>query len=347
MKEKIRCGLCSFGMSGNTFHGPLISAHSGFILKAVLERNSNKAKQKYPEIKVYRKLSELLADPEIDLIVVNIPDHLHTSFCKAALEAGKHVIIEKPFSLSASECLELIKLAQSLNLGLFVFQNRRWDSDFLTLRKIIDSKKLGRIVEYEAHYDRYRPEPPTDTWKEDEKLGPGLLYNLGAHLIDQALVLFGWPDSIYADLEKLRENSKIIDYFNLTLYYPGLKVILRSSYIVRKEVAKFIVHGVDGSFIKSGEDPQEKNLNLGWPADKKNIGVENSKDWGRIYSKTTTDEGKLVESLPGNYLKFYDGVFEELSGKKNTAVSAEEGMRVVQIIEAALQSNLEFKTVKL
>lgn len=347
VKEKIRCGLCSFGMSGRIFHAPLISAHPGFILHAVLERKSNNAAEKYPKIKTYRTFSELLDDPEIDLIIVNVPDHLHASFTKETLKAGKHAVIEKPFTLAVEEGKELIKLAETLNLSLFVFQNRRWDSDFLSVQKIISSNKLGQIVEYEAHYDRYRPKPPVDTWKEDAILGPGLLYNLGAHLIDQALVLFGWPEAVYADLDTIRENSRIIDYFNIILYYPKLRVILRSSYLVRQPIAKYIIHGVKGSFIKSGSDPQEENLNKGWLANHVDLGKEKEKDWGRIYIKEDYPDGEIVESQQGNYLKFYDGVFEDLSGKKNVAVSGEEGLNVVKIIEAAFKSSEELKTVRL
>ncbi|MCK5820267.1 MAG: Gfo/Idh/MocA family oxidoreductase [Bacteroidales bacterium] len=347
MKEKISCALCSFGMSGRVFHGPLIKAHPGLILSAVLERSENKAIQFHPEIKTFRTYPELLKDPDIDLVVVNVPDHLHGLFCKQALEAGKHVIVEKPFTLTTSEGQKLLKLAEELHLGLFVFQNRRWDSDFLTIQKILNSEQLGKVVEYEAHYDRFRPDPPKGTWKEDEKLGPGLLYNLGAHLIDQALVLFGWPDSVYADIQKLREETKIVDYFNLTLYYPKLRVILRSSYLVKKDLAKFIIHGTKGSYIKSGSDPQEERLNNGWEADHPDIGIENINDWGTIYTLDNNSEGQIIESMPGNYLNFYDAVYEELIKNNQVAVSAEEGLNVIKIIDAAHESHLKGKIIVL
>jgi len=339
VKEKISCGLCSFGMSGRIFHGPLINAHPGFILSAVLERSENKAFHKYPEVRTFRTFSELLNDPEIDLIVVNVPDHLHSEFCEQSLLAGKHVIIEKPFTITVSEGQKLAKLAAELQLGLFVFQNRRWDSDFMTIQKILESKQLGDIAEYEAHFDRFRPDPPKDTWKEDEKLGPGLLYNLGAHLIDQALVLFGWPHSIYADIQKLRKNTKIVDYFNLTLYYPKLRVILRSSYLVKQNVAKYIIHGTKGSFIKSGSDPQEEHLNQNWEADHPDIGIEAADDWGKIYTNDHESKAQIVESIPGNYMNFYDAVYEDLINHNHIAVSADEGLNVIRIIEAALESH--------
>jgi len=337
--QKIVCGMCSFGMSGRIFHGPLLKAHREFSLSAVLERNNTYTLEQFPEARICKSLPELLQVPEIDLIIVNVPDHLHTSFCKAALEAGKHVVVEKPVTLTVSEGQMLIDLAAKQDLGLFVFQNRRWDSDFLTVKGIIESGQLGRVVEYEAHYDRYRPEPPANTWKEDGKLGPGLLYNLGAHLIDQALVLFGWPKEVYADIKKLRKDTRIID-FDIKLYYTdGLTVILKSSYLVRKATAKYIIHGEKGSFIKSGTDPQEERLKLGWDAGHPEIGLEPEEDWGTIFTDNKDLDGKIVKSIPGSYLKFYDGVFDELSGKENSAVSGAEGLKVIIIIEAAYQSH--------
>lgn len=339
MMKKINCGLCSFGMSGRVFHAPLIHAHPGFELKAVLERTHNNADKIYPGIKTFRTYDDLLEDQGIELVIVNLPDHLHFDFSKKALEAGKNVIVEKPFTITVKEGQELIDLAGRKNLGLFVYQNRRWDSDFLTVRKLLDSGYLGRVVEYEAHFDRFRPDPPKDSWKEDEKLGTGLIYNLGSHLIDQALVLFGWPEAVFADIQKLREGSGINDYFNIILYYPGLRAILRSSYIVKKEVAKYIIHGDKGTFLKSGSDPQEDRLKEGWMADDPRIGIEPEKNWGIVYNDSTPNEGSVFMSLSGNYLKFYDGIQLELNGKPGTSVSGEEGLNVVRIIEAALESS--------
>ncbi len=198
-------------MSGRVFHGPLLEAHPGFELYAVLERTKNEASKFYPDVKIYRKYEDLLNDEEIALLIVNVPDHLHYSFCMQALEAGKHLVVEKPFTMTVKDGEEIIELAEKKNLNVFVYQNRRWDSDFIAIENVLKSGQLGRVVEFEAHYDRFRPDPPTGTWKEDEKLGPGLLFNLGAHLIDQVLVLFGQPKSIYAEIRRLRKNTGLVD----------------------------------------------------------------------------------------------------------------------------------------
>ncbi len=336
---KVSCGLCSLGMSGRVFHGPLIDAHPGFVLKAVLERTKNEASKFYPDIKTYRKYEDLLNDTEIELLVVNVPDHLHHPFSKQALEAGKHLVVEKPFTMTVEEGEDIIKLAEKKNLNVFVYQNRRWDSDFLAVKKVLESGQLGRVVEFEAHYDRFRPDPPIGTWKEDEKLGPGLLYNLGAHLIDQVLVLFGQPKSIYAEIRKLRKNTGIVDFFTLNLYYPEMTATLKSSYLVKKAPAKYILHGDKGSFIKSGMDPQEERLNKGWKADAADIGLEPKEYWGKIFTDQTGQEGELIISPKGNYMKFYDGVFAGLNGKKDAGVNAGQGLDVIRIIEAAIESN--------
>ena len=343
--KRIKCGLCSFGMSGRVFHGPLLEAHPGFELYAVLERTKNEASKFYPDIKTYRKYQDLLYDKEISLLIVNVPDHLHHSFCMQALEAGKHLVVEKPFTMTVKDGEEIIELAEKKNLNVFVYQNRRWDSDFLAIKKTLETGQLGRVVEFEAHYDRFRPDPPTGTWKEDEKLGPGLLYNLGAHLIDQVLVLFGQPKSIYAEIRKLRKNTGIVDYFNLNLYYPEMTATLKSSYLVKEAPAKYIIHGDKGSFIKSGGDPQEDRLNKGWKADHPDIGLEPKEDWGRVYTEFTDAEGELIESPRGNFMRFYDGVFEQFRGKKGSGVSANEGLDVIRIIEAAIQSNKEGRRI--
>ena len=338
MKEKIHCGLSSYGMSGRVFHRPLIDAHSDFQLDAVVQHTQDISDQVNSSVRIYTSYEEMLNNHDIDLIIVNIPDHLHFKYVKEALLAKKNVVVEKPLTLSYTDGYELIKLAEKVNKHLFIFQNRRWDSDFLTIQKLINSDKIGRVIEFEAHYDRYRPVPPTNTWKEDEKLGPGLLYNLGAHLIDQILVLFGRPNALFADIDTMRKNGQIVDYFNIIFFYNNHRAIVRSTYLAREPAFKYMIQGELGSFIKSGTDPQEERLAAGWQADQIGIGTEDPLYQGKLFIEQYP-KGIEIDSCTGNYLKFYDGVAQELGGTKNAGVSAAEGLEVVELIEAAIKSN--------
>ncbi|MCD6347751.1 MAG: Gfo/Idh/MocA family oxidoreductase [Bacteroidales bacterium] len=348
MKEKIISALCSFGMSGRVFHAPLISSHSGFELYSILERTRNLSKATYPKVKTVQLFDELLNDPMVELIIVNVPDHLHFEFTETALLAGKHVIVEKPFTIDLPSAIKLRDLAREKNLHLFVFQNRRWDSDFLTIKKLLQSGRLGRIAEFEAHYDRFRPVPTPNTWKEDKNHGTGLLYNLGAHLIDQTLVLFGLPDAVYADLDTLRQHSNVTDYFTLILYYKDMRAILRSSYLVKEQVAKYIIHGDNGSFIKKGQDPQEERLNSGWKGDDPDIGAEPASSCGLLYQDDSTNNyPEEIKSLTGNYMQFYDEVYQTMRSNFSGAVTADDGVRVMQIIDAAIRSNEQNTTINL
>lgn len=337
MKEKIQCALCAYGMSGKVFHGPLISSHPNLNLYGVLERKTPRAYKDYPGIKRYQQLDDMLDDSTIDLVVVNVPDHLHTDFVRQALLAGKHVICEKPFTLKSEDAQDLIVLANQVNRKVWVFHNRRWDSDFLTVRSLIDSGTLGQVAEYEARYDRYRPVPAEGSWKENSQLGTGLLYNLGSHLIDQALVLFGWPDSVFADIAIMRKGGKVTDYFSVLLFYPCHRVHLKSSYLVMKAASKYQIQGTEGSFIKNGHDPQEERLASGWTAKDPEIGREEPEFQGTLYSPDHPG-GHPITSAIGSYYTFYQEIVNELYGSKGKAVQATEALQVIRIIEAALLS---------
>ncbi|MCK4700386.1 MAG: Gfo/Idh/MocA family oxidoreductase, partial [Bacteroidales bacterium] len=234
MKDKIRTGLASYGMSGRVFHAPFLETNPGYILKTVLERTLKRSKEKYPGVNIVTSYEELLSDKNIDLIVVNTPDHTHYELARKALNAGKHVVVEKPFVVESSDGEELNKIAEEENLVLSVFQNRRWDGDFITVKKVIKDGLLGRLVEYEAHFDRYRNFIKENTWKEEKGKGTGVLYNLGSHLIDQALVLFGLPELVNANIRAFRDGGKVNDYFDIRLEYANFRVILKSSYLVRE-----------------------------------------------------------------------------------------------------------------
>jgi scyllo-inositol 2-dehydrogenase (NADP+) len=336
--NKIGVGLASYGMSGEVFHAPLLSAHPGFKIISILERSRNLSRERYPEAKVVRNYHELLADESIELVIVNTPDRFHYEMAREALAVGKDVILEKPFVLDSRKGDELISMAADRGCLLSVFQNRRWDGDFLTIRDILDKGLLGRLVEYEAHFDRYRNFLQENTWKEDPASGTGTLYNLGSHLIDQALVLFGRPEYITADIRVQRTGGKVDDAFTLWLAYPGVKVTLKASYLVREPGPRYLLHGTEGSFLKYGIDPQEEALKNGELPGGPGWGREPEKEWGRLNTTIGPYNGPY-ETLPGNYGAFYDNIYQVLTVQSDPAVTAAQANLVIRVIEAAFESN--------
>lgn len=347
MNQKIRTGLTSFGMSGRVFHAPFLESNPDYILKTILERSPKGSKEKYPDVNIVRSYDELLSDNTIDLIVVNTPDHTHYELTKKALKAGKHVVVEKPFVVNSTHGEELNKIAEENGLVLSVFQNRRWDGDFLTVEKVIKEGLLGRLVEYEAHFDRYRNFIKENTWKEKKGKGTGVLYNLGAHLIDQALVLFGLPELVTANIRAFRDGGEVNDYFDIRLEYQSFRVILKSSYLVREPGPRFILNGTNGSFVKYGTDPQEEMLNKGFEPNGANWGVEKKEFWGLLNASVKgKDVKKRIKTQPGNYNRFYSNVSKAIKGVEKLAVKPEEALNVIRIIEMALQSDHEKRSVK-
>jgi scyllo-inositol 2-dehydrogenase (NADP+) len=347
MSKQINTAFASFGMSGLVFHGPLLSIHNGFHIHKILERSKNLSKSRYPEATVVRNFDDLLTD-DIELVIVNTPDHTHYEYTKKALEAGKHVVVEKPFVQNTELGKELIDLADKKGLVLTVFQNRRWDGDFMTVRKVIESKMLGKLVEYEAHFDRYRNFIQPDTWKEDPGTGTGILFNLGSHMIDQAVVLFGKPAFVSADIRHMRPGSKVDDYYDINLFYDDVKVKVKSSYLVREEGPRYILHGTEGSFLKWGIDPQEAALKKGGLPTDEGWGVEDEEDWGVL--NTGLDglhmEGR-IETLTGDYSRFYKNVYETICNGAELAVKPKESLLGVEIINAAFESNKAGKRIQI
>ncbi len=348
MSQKIITGISSFGMSGKVFHAPLLSVHPNFQLKTVVERSKNEVKSIYPDIKRAGTFEELLKDEEIELIVINTPDHTHFEFALKALDAGKNVVVEKPFTQSISEGEKLINFADKKNLLLSVFHNRRWDGDFLTVKKIIENKLLGRLVEFESHYDRFRNYIQPNTWKEMPENGTGTLYNLGSHMIDQALTLFGMPEAVQADIRILRTDGKIDDCYELKLYYRDIKVALKGSYLVREPGPRYLLNGTNGSFLKYGIDPQEDALKGSVIPGSTAWGTEPNANWGILNTELNGLHytGK-VETIPGNYLAFYDDIFKAITIKTSPYVTAFEALNVIRIIEAAIESNKSKRAIEL
>ncbi|MGB8192282.1 MAG: Gfo/Idh/MocA family oxidoreductase [Chitinophagaceae bacterium] len=344
----INTALCSFGMSGWVFHAPFIEAHPGFKFYAVWERSKNLAEQKYPGVITYRSLKEMLADEAVELVIVNTPNYTHYEYAKKALLANKHVIVEKPFTVKTDEALELIALAAQQQKKLSVYQNRRYDSDYRTVKKVIDEKWLGEIVEAEFHFDRFKEEISPKVHKETPGPGTGALYDLGSHLVDQALQLFGLPEALFADIVVMRPISKVDDYFEVLMYYPNMRVRLKGSYQVREALPGYVLHGSKGSFIKPKTDVQEAMLQSGAKPGSKDWGREPETEKGLLH---TERDGKVVReyipSLQGNYGDYYEGIYQAIRNNMPVPVNAKEGMEVVRVVEAAFESSKLCKVIKL
>ncbi|WP_068617687.1 oxidoreductase [Paenibacillus tuaregi] len=341
----IKVGIVGYGLSGETFHAPLIQSIEGMEILKIVSRNADKVKRKLPDTEVASSIEDLLSDERIDLVVITTPNSTHYSYAKQSLLAGKHVVVEKPFVIQKEEAQDLIETASGQNKMLSVFHNRRWDNDFLTVKNCIESGVMGEIYQYEAHFDRYRPEV-RERWREQSGPGAGMLYDLGAHLIDQALYLFGNPISVYGDVFAQRAGSVVDDYFHIILNYGEMRAILHSGSIVRSSGPKFQVHGSKGSFIKFGLDSQEDALRQG-----KKPG---SPGWGRDqeqwYGELTTEIGeqeitKKLETIPGSYENFYQGIFQSITDQAPVPVSPSEAMNTIKVIELAKKSSLEQRTV--
>jgi len=334
----IGVGLASYGMSGEVFHAPLLSVNRGFEIISILERTRSLSRERYPEAKITRNYHEMLTENSIELVVVNTPDRFHYEMAREALEAGKHVVLEKPFTLDSREGDKLLNIAKNQKRLLSVFQNRRWDGDFLTVKEILNKGLLGRLVEYEAHFDRYRNFIQQNTWKEDHGTGTGTLFNLGSHLIDQALVLFGKPEHVNADIRIQRTGGKVDDAFTLWLGYPEVKVTIKASYLVREPGPRYLLHGTEGSFLKHGIDPQEEALKKGELPGGPDWGKEAPEEWGTLNTEIEEHYGPY-RTLPGNYPAFYENIYEALTGKAELAVTASQANLVIRVIEAAIKSS--------
>lgn len=344
--QQISTALLSYGMSGKVFHAPFLELHPGFELKGSWERSKRLIQEDFPAVKSYESLEAVLKD-DIDLVIVNTPTETHFEYAKAALSAGKHVLIEKAFTATAAEAEELRDIAEEKNLTLAVFQNRRWDSDFKTVKDIFDKGILGDIVEAEIHFERFNPNLSPKNHKETRNAGSGILKDLGPHIIDQALVLFGFPEYLFADIRSTRENSVVDDWFDITLFYKSFRVRLKSSYFVREPLPSYILHGKKGSFLKSRGDVQEDELKTG----KKPMVT----DWGREPEFRsgvlhTEIEGlevrEHVPTIPGNYYGFFDELYQAIKKHKPVPVSAQDGINVMRIIEAAIESSADKKIIR-
>ena len=347
MAKKLKVGVAGFGISAKVFHVPFIQTNEAFELNTVLERTKNESQQAFPQVKVVRTIDELVSDPALDLIVITTPNDTHFDYAAKALRAGKHVALEKPFANSSAEALELIRIGKESGKIFSVYQNRRYVSDFLTIRQVLDQGLLGRVNEFNAFYDRYRLEARPAAWREKPEPGSGILFDLGPHLIDQTIALFGLPAFITADIRMQRSHAKVDDYFNLWLDFGYTKAILHSGMLVREQGPRYLVHGEKGSFVKSGEDVQEAKLRAGE--------LPGGPDWGREDSAFdgilhTEIDGKVVRktipTLPGNYGQYYVNLYNAIVNGQPLTEKPEHGYNTIRLIELARQSQAEKRTVE-
>lgn len=350
--EVIKTGLAAFGMSGQVFHAPFISTNPHFELCKIVERTKELSRERYSGATIVRSFEALVNDPEIELIVINTPDSTHYEYARQALEAGKHVIVEKPFTSTSAQGEELITLADNKQLMLSVYQNRRWDADFQTIQEILSKNLLGRLVEYESTFARYRNFIKPDTWKETGEAGGGLTYNLGSHLIDQAIRLFGMPEALFADIATMRTGGKVDDYFVIRFLRPALapevKVTLKASYLMREAEPRFVLHGTLGSYVKYGVDKQEAALLAGEIPNRSHWGEETEQEWGLLHTEIDGQEVcRKYPGIPGNYDGFYQNVYEHLRLGKPLQTGARDVLDVIRVIEAAYQSQDGNKVIDL
>ena len=348
--KEIRVGVLGYGLAGRVFHAPFASAVPGLRLAAIVSRHGDDAARAWPAATILRSVDEAFASPELDLLVIGTPNETHFEFAKRALEAGKHVVVDKPFAASSAQARDLAVLAEQEGRVLAPFHNRRWDGDFLTVRQILERGTLGRLVSFESHFDRFRPIPRQTTWKESGGDANGLLMDLGPHLVDQALALFGAPASLTASVRRDREGSGIEDAFDIWMQYDGFHALLRSTVIAADASARFLLHGTLGSYRKFGVDPQEPALVAGAtvPAmgDARVWLGEDESVWGELtVASDPAQPDRLdrsrVETAPGDYRGFYANVRDAIRGTAPLEVSAEDARRTLRLLELARESSRE------
>jgi predicted dehydrogenase len=338
MSSKINVGLMAYGMSGKVFHAPFIEANDGFNFLAVTERSRKQAAKDYPNVVSYDSIDELIADKNIDLIIINTPNYTHYEFAKKCLSAGKHILVEKPFTATVTQAEELFLLAKQVGKKALVYQNRRFDSGFKITKEVIESGKLGKLTEVYFRFDRYRNEIGPKTFKEDNIFeASGLQYDLGPHLIDQAVALFGKPERFYKVLANHRHGSKVDDYFFIHLSYPNqLNVYLTATLLAADIPPAFVVNGSMGSFSKNHGDVQEGQLLGGMKPTEIGYGVEASSDAGKL-TLVTPDGGREVSILTspkGNYGELFETVYQTIVNDAPYPITEEDIIAQLAILES-------------
>jgi predicted dehydrogenase len=343
----ISVGLVGFGYASRTFHAPLISSTSGMSLDAIVQRHGTEASEAYPSAETFRSLEEMLANSKIELAVIATSNPTHAPLADACLQAGCHVVIDKPFTVTSEDARELIATAVETRRVLSVFQNRRWDGDFLTLRKLIADDRLGSVVRFESAFDRFRPVVDSNAWRQRDEPGSGILFDLGPHLIDQALVAFGSPDFLSASIRTERKDAVVDDAFDVALdYASGQHVTLHASMLACETRPRFSVHGTRGSWIKYQLDPQEAALKGG----ERPPGAKWGQEADTAYGVLTTCDGssamhETIATLPGDYIAYYENIRDAILGVAPLIVTPQQALHVMELIELSLRSQKDQRSL--
>jgi predicted dehydrogenase len=337
----IEVGLVGYGLAGRAFHAPVIRAVPGLHLAAIMQRTGNEAAEKFPDVRIVRSVEELLAIQEIRLVVIATPNDTHFALAKQCLAAGRDVVVDKPFTTTLKEAQALVKSARDAGRLITVYQNRRYDGDFQAIRKLVAEGTLGRVVRFETNYDRFRPQLKAGAWRETTRAGSGILFDIGPHLIDHALVLFGLPEAVTADVRIEREGAVADDAFDIMLHYPrGMRAVLRSSILAAAPRSRFVLHGTQGSFVKQTFDPQENNLRYSKIPSEGAWGAEPEENWGVL----TVPGGdkftqRRIPSANCDFRDYYANLRDALLGKAEVAVSPEWALNVMRLLEIARESS--------
>jgi scyllo-inositol 2-dehydrogenase (NADP+) len=342
----VNVALIGFGFAGRVFHAPVISAVPGLHLSAILQRSSDDAASVYPKARVVKSVDELLAIDDIRVVVIATPNISHYPLAKQCLLASRDVVIDKPFTTTYAEAAELVELAEQRGRLLTVYQNLRFNGDFRTVEELLRSQRLGRIALYEAHFDRYRLQLRPGAWRERAEAGSGVFFDLGVHLIDQAMLLFGRPQAISADIRIERDGAQVDDAFDVVLCYPRMRAMLRAGMIALAPDLRFIVRGEKGAFVKHGIDPQEEALKRGEIPRDDSWGREAREKWGTLYApQEGTIAAEKIATLPGDYRLFYANVRDAMLGESSIEVSHEQMLDVMRALELAVESSRTGRTL--
>lgn len=344
MYKGIRVAVIGFGLAGRIFHAAVIAETPGLELAAIVQRHGDDAAKIYPGATICRSVEQMLRDHSIRLVVIATPSESHYDVACGCIRAGRNVLIDKPFTLSSDDARRLMKEAREQGVLVTAYQNRRWDGDFITLKQVLASGELGRVVSYESHFDRFRAAPRLDVWRESGGPGGGTLFDLGPHLIDQATTLFGDPESLWADVRIERDGAKSDDAFDVLLKFDGVTALLRSTLTAVEPGPRFVVHTTRGSFVKWGLDPQEDALRAGAKFSDPGFGEESETRWGELH--LVGEQPRKIKTARGDYRGIYANVRDAILGEAKLEVTPEQAWRTTRLIELARESSREGRRIE-